>query len=699
MGSVLSGRFHGPLTPFIDENALDPTAFRTPPFAQPHKNTKKNDGQSQQRRRHEFFQSSPSLCQALEWIQHEDYLEWRTSNHSSLSSSSSSPSPHIACFPLINTTTTMEGSSRMDVAQILPVQAPIVPHHEALVLVLQPGTEQGMELVIEWLQQLAQQPWLAKTLLIVVPHPQDSSSSSPRSKQEEKDATRDAVDNFLNLYLGNPNRGTNRRYASSFNLPGALGGALIRQLLVWEVMNVEYKNEPQQQQQDDEPKLILCPQGRRGLFPNMDLYTTVWQSLNHLLGESFVQVYPDHPVAKSPTNRNNRFSVNMTAMLQPLWTTPLYQWLLAQIQLLPQFVHEWWDHWWEFCHWEWAVATQTVRVPPHASALERGIDSLTVQVVIPSSSSSMETDPQPMMVDNLLLLRATLASMELSVHALSNAHERLHHNSALYTLPRRDGNAYVKHEEFLLPAFLLLVPLILRAVRILLGRPFVSSSSHHDKDENDTRDAAPPTHVSVWAALRACHYTLMVTCTAALLVSYIQDDTNPVGLGELDSKSRRTLCQIVVALTYIIAGGMVSWTTQTSSSSSSSSLQSPSLHSPSVQFVACLVALYMHIPIAFGYVALAFFSAVVWTPLLAFGRVSSPSSLSNQGPRTSKRSSFGTSVGFLAHMVSWTGTVLVLLVTSPFAGLVVPGVFPRYTLYVQFVYIPLHFLLCLMWLS
>jgi len=101
----------------------------------------------------------------------------------------------------------------------------------------------------------------------------------------------------------------------------------------------------------------------------------------------------------------------------------------------------------------------------------------------------------------------------------------------------------------------------------------------------------------------------------------------------------------------------------------------------SVQFAACLLAIYIHVPIAFGHVSLAYPSALLFTPLIAF-------------PSFNSRNDDGKIQGLASTILRWG----VFFSTCPFA-LLVPRIFPTYTHYVQYGYLPLHLLASVLWLS
>ena len=95
----------------------------------------------------------------------------------------------------------------------------------------------------------------------------------------------------------------------------------------------------------------------------------------------------------------------------------------------------------------------------------------------------------------------------------------------------------------------------------------------------------------------------------------------------------------------------------------------------SIQFIACLFAVYAHVPVALAHASLAIPSALLWTPLL----------------------SFPTLVGSERRTIQKITSAFILFATWPPVCLV-PRVFGEYTAYVSAVYIPLHLFFASMWL-
>ena len=107
-----------------------------------------------------------------------------------------------------------------------------------------------------------------------------------------------------------------------------------------------------------------------------------------------------------------------------------------------------------------------------------------------------------------------------------------------------------------------------------------------------------------------------------------------------------------------------------------------------LQFVACALAVYILIPIAFAHASLAYLPSVVWTPLLAF-----PDYLSLK--RQTINSDPGGSRGRPRRLVTIACLCLLGVLTAPPVYLV-PRVFSSFTAFVRYVYIPLHVLFVLL---
>ena len=216
--------------------------------------------------------------------------------------------------------------------------------------------------------------------------------------------------------------------------------------------------------------------------------------------------------------------------------------------------------------------------------------------------------------------------LEGILRALSNLHERLHHSLTYYLLP--SPRKFVSHTEYLLPNILLLLMLVFRAATlILVDMPLFD--------------------------VRPLKYVLVVE-----LVSLVLFVTSP-HVSTLIMNSLYAL--IYVALCLDVLEGL--------------SIGEDERQAQSLQFLTCLVVIYLHVPVTFAHVSLAFPSALLWSAMVAF-------------PAFPIRCKFW-------RRVKKTG---VLAVGLPLAALVPNQLFDGYTPFVTTVFLPLHMLVSLLWL-
>lgn len=447
----------------------------------------------------------------------------------------------------------------LEIASVLPTATAIAPVNELLVVVLPSSNDWlGNQLHYSTLQLVVRlsssdfTPWLAKTVLFVAP---DHSVSGANLTQRE------TVNTFLDIHV-------------SGSLPH-LHGSIIRHLLVLDVIsNDTYSSD-----------FRILPQGRLGILPNMDLVFLCTKVFSRGLSTS-LSISPYREATRSVLTS---WSVWLPWKLQPFVNNLL-----------------------ELLGFEYTLLTDPIH--PHASALDQGIDSLTIQVVSHENHA----------------LANVVAGLEYILRALSNLHEHLHHSTSMYLLVSPDR--FVKHEEYLVPTILLLLPCIVRAILIL----FVEL---HRLDLNAVKRA------------------LVCTIFATILVSM-------VGLPLLeDTKDAWSVCSnvnvslsanhVLVGLGYLL----LQWF-GVSKQTSDSTL--------TIQFITCLLVVYTHVAMAFHHVSLAFPSSMVWSLLVAIPKYQS--------------------------MPTWVLRLL-FLVTCP--GLIlIPTVLTTYnSMYLRYIYLPLHFLL------
>lgn len=490
---------------------------------------------------------------------------------------------------------------KIEIARIVPLTTAVAPVDQAVVLVVPDSDDwnggqfhSSIQRMIHRLSSPDSVSWLAKTVLVVTPLRRPGRSTY--SLQE-------TVDFFLDSYQGSPHGNATETKAPP--VP-ELAGAMIRNLLVLD-FNVTEKGSVVNE-------FRILPQGRRGVLPNMDLVFLAGRVYSRSKSKKRI------PIVMHPYRR-----LISSAKESSLWT-----------QFLPNRFHSWASGMMDFLMFEYSLLQGPF--PPHASALDRGIDALTMEI-------HLQGKPLDAQTSNLV---DVVQKMEYIIRALSNLHERLHHSTSLYLLPSHD--TFVKHEEYLIPNLLLLIPLIIRAFTLAVF------------------DIPRFDFTAVGWALAA---TLVGTTLVAFGLPAVHwiEKFWPAVFTDSGLTS-----QFVVSLAYLFPGIIILGRSSKNGNSSMAATQS-------IHFVACLLALYLHVPIAFGHVSLAYPSGLFWTPLVAFpcyGRYSR---------KPLKALSLFTTALCIALFTT----------TSPFIYLV-PKVFASYTPYVCYVYLPLHLFMTLLWL-
>lgn len=477
-----------------------------------------------------------------------------------------------------------------EILKITPTQTAVRPVTEAIVLTIPWNTSHvsnSFQMAIAHLiQQLQQAKWLAKTIMIVT-------STAPADEN-----LTNTVDRFLDVYLGPPDGHSLRP-----PLPSDMNGFLLRNLLV---VNIQQQPSPATTSTSPLPlhDIRILPQGRRGVLPNMDL--------------TFLAMFV---YSRSIYVRTNKATITMHPYREE--ATQIQESNQSKVSFLPKELQEWFPKMLELLAFEYALALGPF--PPHATALDRGIDALTIEARLAPSG-----DPDRVTSD-------LVQRLEYILRALSNLHERLHHSTSLYLLASPER--FVKHEEYLVPNLLLLIPLVVRAISLVL----VDIPVFH------------------WPTVK---HTIVL---ALLLIAALH------GVVSKMDKEITTPAFVLVyaAMTLFLHLGLRRLSKQT------------------VQFVVCTVALLVHTPIAFGHVSLAFPSALFWAPLIAF-----PSFTSNNNQEGKEMKGMRIWTRLIVYTLSFT----MIAITLP-CILLVPRVFRDYTIYVRYGYMPLHALLAILYLS
>jgi glycosylphosphatidylinositol transamidase len=465
----------------------------------------------------------------------------------------------------------------LEIAQIVPYVGAIAPLSEAIVLVVPPSDDwnknQFHSSFIELLTRLStpmDAPWLAKTIIVVSPQQQRQPNGTCYTLKE-------TVHTFLGYFL-------NSSYPA-ITVNGSFRGAIIRNLLVLSTMD--------NKAHAASDELRILPQGRRGILPNMDfvfLCTFMYS--------------------------NARMSLKQNVVMHP-YRHKTEEWIRQHLSFLPFQQQRMLRKLLDLLCFEYSLVMGPIN--PHASALNQGIDSLTIQF-----NANGEDQRSADLVGQL----------ELVVRALSNLHERLHHSTALYLLASHER--FVKHEEYLVPNLLLLVPCIIRAVTLVLS----------DIDD-----------FCATSVRRAICLVLLVSLLSVFGLKMVELVDESMFQNKIQAQHSTVASAYLVLVIASSLYGRQSVTARRS-----------------VQFAACLLSIYVHVAIAFGHVSLAFPSALFWTPVIAF-------------PFYSERSD-----AFSTRFVR----LILLLLSCPFMWLI-PNVFPGYIEYVRFGYLPLHVMLSVLW--
>jgi GPI-anchor transamidase subunit GAA1 len=636
MASVLTGDMNNPRRWYIDENSLDPNHFQmyaTYDMIWPSKsNTRKKNNPS-----NGMDSLITSLCQG---IQHYDF------------------SAKTPCFQYESKD---NSGGNFEVAMIVPSTAGIVPINEAIVLVVPPilpfalddpladhnrkverSRAQFQASIFQLIQRLSSPlvaPWLSKTLLIVAPllfgiHDNDTVILP----------SEDTVQSFLNVYLGSKDRSPSHQGENSSLLPPEFWGRILLQVLV---LDLELFTSEANRQADtvtplesiDMNEIRILPQGRRGVLPNMDLVflAKVIMERSSMLGMQqlssknpktyqMVDIFM-HPYLKHIES----VMALLSERSEPYHSFPVMESLLHWFR---QLLH--------LLSFESILALGPY--PPHTPALDRGIDALTIQGYFETASeSATQTNAPRSKLSPQQYPMELVQRMELMIRSLSNLHERLHHSTSLYLLTSKDR--FVKHEEYMIPNFLLIIPLILRPLIYVF---------QHKKD----------TKVSNRATVIAVIQALLVTTFWTALASWFLDITSsPHSLfGIWHGYFMAILYIIFLSLIFVFG---------------KETLQCPESRR-GIQFASCLLATFLHVSIAFGHVSLAYPSALFWSPLLAFPTYRDVNSSNVR----------------LLVIVNQVYKLVLMFGTSPFVFLV-PYIFPTYTPYVRYICVPLHMLFCI----
>jgi hypothetical protein len=756
--SILTGDFQNPKRSYIDENSLDPNHFQL--YGTYHDisttatSTITSTSFTNTNTNNTPWDIQKSLCES---IRHQTMMTGIT----------------IPCFQYDPIThhhhyrhrrkRTANGNSasidRWEIVKITPLATGIIPNTEAIVLVVPPfhpnqsllQQQQFQTSLLQLIQRLSSPittPWLSKTIFIVAPlvvptSPTSSfttnhttATTTPQTKLSTSmiPLLENTVRSFLNTYLGDSTSISESGVAkeSSSSLPPEFMGCILRHVLVvdFETFEPMYDNTIVIKEKEEQQLLLphihyrneirILSSGRRGVLPNMDLTflckfiyerSNMVQQLQPIYHKSN-QKYTMTDVVVHPYQKwIIRHLASIRQHIEPIkerYISKLPETFAALISttVLPMIL-SWYESVLPLLTYEWILRIGPY--PPHTPALERGIDSITLQGSFATTTNRIS----PNSISPQQYIMEYVQRLELVIRSLSNLHERLHHSTSLYLLVSKDR--FVKHEEYLIPNILLILPLLIRAILYILISDEKQDDGDGSNDENETSHGIiAPTSTSTLEEdnsnnnnnysnngidcthsrklkRRKLHEFGFTAIGQALLISFVwttlscdllryyipllPNDNDTTSMSFVEYIPYRYPMTILYALFVSILAKFSQW----KELGSSTFLWCPidRKYQRCIQFVSCLLATYIHVGIAFGHVSLAYPSALVWTPLLAFPTY-------NYRPQDVDRK-----VG----PIEFFSAIGIFVITAPFTCLV-PDIFPTYTPYVRYIYIPLHMMFC-----
>ena len=532
-----------------------------------------------------------------------------------------------------------------DIARIMPSMGPMIDSAEAVVIVVgEKQQQQQSECITDTGDNSEQQkkawydandlnasmlhmikrlgmdaPWLTKIVYIVSPVASTTSSCQQTSLST-------FVDKFITSYLGGSDSSSSE-YVNP--LPPEYSFPMIRSLLVISD-STEERQQQQTTKQSSTTEVQILPQGSAGALPNLDLvFATFYAFQTHpstgggRYDQSHSIYYGNsefraHPYGKELQKRVQGVFTRLGRMLD-LSAKPS-----ASLQNYAS----------DLAGWLGFMAALVVGpVQPHSFALNRGIDSLTIEVRVPTTSIGIH----PHYAD---LARC----VEHLLRSISNLHERLHHSVAQYTMP--SPSKFVSHGEYIYPAILVSLPMIVRTaslglrdiqsfqflfVGITVGAVFLASCVNA---------------CTVFATGRSFIGVLMIIVAWAVRRNLPHPNPSKHHENTADDFDMATKVEC----------------------------------RKSLRFVTCLLGIYLHVPLLLSNYPLGFPSSIFWTPLLAILVLSD---------RLYSICSKNMVLKTLVVVVK----ILLLIAISP-STILPSGLSPRYTL---IVYTPLQLLLTALW--
>jgi len=500
------------------------------------------------------------------------------------------------------------------------------------------------------LDRLSKKKWLSKTIVLISPH-DDVLPSINMENITESDTSallEKAVNDFLAAYGSSSKYGSTSSSPSSSTpssiplLPPSFTSYLIRQMMILDVtlqtnrIGNNISNQPPGSY-DPKREVVILPNGKSGLLPNLDLLSTATETF---------QRHPHHYGMK-----HSRASHDYALTLTQMHTFDLRWWREQFVDRYLPKKHVWQSWGMDLAHLVAFMVTLAREVnAPHSKALSIGIDSFTIR-----ARFSQEPITSWTIYPKVALL---MQSTEHMLHALNSLNERLHHSLNQYLLP--SISSFVSNSEYIIPNILVLLPLVVRAFTLAFGTitrfQFQITLSLFFSSVG----------ISVMLALMKVSTPYVYVLPILFLWIYLkvnksqQSQQNTQSTQEVEDKDETIRIQKKNQLECI-------------------------------QFLASLLCLYLHLPIALMNASLAFPSALFWVPLISFPIFTpSPPLPSSSTEKSSMKIP-------LKQIIRNVGRIIVLVCIS-FMFETVSNILKLSTYYVYGVFSPLYFVVSVLYL-
>jgi len=484
-------------------------------------------------------------------------------------------------------------------------------------------------------------PWLTKIVYIVSPTIVNNNNNNVGNDMVVDNATdttscqtktnlTTVVDKFITSYLGGGGKDASSKHVNP--LPPEYSFPMIRSLLVISDVVEEQEQQQQQMTQNGNTQVRILPQGMGGTLPNLDLvFATFYAFQTHPSGGRYDQSHSIyygnsefrvHPFGKEFENRVIDVFVRLGNMLE-LGTSSF-----ASLQAYAS----------DLAGWIGFVASLVIGpAMPHSFALNHGIDSLTIEVHVPTTTSAGATSSNPAIHPHYADLSRCIEHL---LRSISNLHERLHHSVAQYTMP--SPSKFVSHGEYIYPAILVSLPMVVRAASLAL------------------RDISSFQFVFVGTVVGTVLFASCVNACAAF------------------TTGRSFIGVLMIIVAWVVRRSIPQPCKE--KEAGDESFDTTNECRKSLRFVTCLIGIYLHVPLLLANYSLGFPSAAFWTPLLAILVLSDR-----------LYSTLSKNAGLKAIMT--VAKILLLVAISP--SMMLPSnISPQYVL---ILYTPLQLLLTALW--